>query len=180
MIVWWKVLLKFRPIGFLMKISIQKGFYHHAIVQGSTFSFPGSPGFFLWKKLPCFHSHYWTHNILTPFSFQFIIFNTMITPFSFQFIEVWTLGCVIPFNQPHNLRQFEVYQYKGGTSYLCDRVKKCWRIYAALMKQCYMIRRYFLLNIINIIYLSHKYIRNIIEKYSKSNGFWLDLFFNQN
>ena len=100
--------------------------------KGSTFSFPGSPGFFLWKKLPCFHSHYWTHNILTPFSFQFI--------------EVWTLGCVIPFNHPNNLRQFEVYQYKGGTKSFEIRI---------LLKNTYNYIAFHLYEFLPIFFLSN-------------------------
>ena len=99
-------------------------------LKGSTFSLPSSPGFFLGKILPCFHSLYWTHNILTLFSFQFIMFNTMITLFSFQFIEhyltpfwlmtfvfvawsheVWTLGCVILFNHPNNSKCINILYY---------------------------------------------------------------------
>ena len=86
----------------LVAFQCTSGLAQEVYEVGSTFSFPGSLGFFLGKFLPCFHSQYWTHNILTLFSFQFIMFNTMITPFSFQFIEhyltpeVWTLGWMIP------------------------------------------------------------------------------------
>ena len=98
------------------------------------------------KKITLFSFPVWTHNILTPFSFQFIIFNTMITPFSFQFIEVWTLGCVIPFNHPNNLRQFEVYQYKGGTKSFEIRI---------LLKNTYNYIAFHLYEFLPIFFLSN-------------------------